>query len=61
MTPREKRILKANEKWISRNLDERQHKYKKNGRLFTKSFNGKSPHMILEDDEIKWKRFTKFG
>ena len=61
MNAREKRIQKANEKWISRDINETQNKYKKNGRYFTKAFNGKSPQIVLENDEIKWKRYTRFG
>jgi hypothetical protein len=61
MNRREKTILKSNEKWILRDLEERKRKYKKNALSLAKTFNGKSPEMVLKDDEIKWKRPSKFG
>lgn len=56
-----KRNLLYNEKWVERDPSEQQRKYRRNARAYSKTFNGKSPEIILEGDEITWKRPSKHG
>ncbi len=56
-----KRNLLYNEKWVERDPVEIKRIQKKNARRFTKSFNGKSPQLELENNELQWKRPSKHG
>lgn len=56
-----KNNISYNEKWLARDHAEVKRKKIKFSREWGKNFNGKSPEIMLDGDEIKWKRFTKHG
>lgn len=61
LTPWERRIKKSNEKWLTRDCNEIEHKRHLHAILKSKQFNGRSPELEIDNDEITWKRHTKDG